>query len=515
MHWNLSPAALYEEALRRGEAELVDGGAINALTGSRTGRSPNDKFVVRTAVNDDRVWWGPINQSMTPEDFAALEQGFARYLEGRDLFVQDLLAGADPRYQVRVRVVTQLAWHSLFAQNLLIRPGATDAVGPDTRPDVTIVDAAHFAADPSTQGVRSATAIAMDLERSRILIGGTEYAGEIKKSVFTLLNYALPLRGVLPMHCSANRGPAGDVALFFGLSGTGKTTLSADARRGLIGDDEHGWSDDGIFNFEGGCYAKAIRLSATAEPEIFAATRRFGTVLENVRVDPGTRAARFDDDRYTENTRAAYPIEYIPNAVVPGVAGHPRTILFLAADAFGVLPPIARLTPEQAMYHFLSGYTAEVAGTVVGLGAEPRATFSACFGSPFLPLPPTVYAELLGEKIARHDVRCYLVNTGWSGGPYGVGARMPIALTRALVSAALDGSLDDAPSTTEPFFGLSIPIGGPGEASNRLDPRATWADPLAYDAQAQRLAAMFEANFRQFGDVPPRIRQAGPRPPRN
>ncbi len=505
---NLAAAGLYEEALRRGEATLVEGGALNALTGRHTGRSPADKYIVREDSSADRIWWGS-NQPLDPERFAVLKRRIAGYLEGRDLYVQDLAAGADPRYRIGVRAVTELAWHSLFARALLLR------LSPEEQrrfaPDWTIVSVPGFNADPALDGVRSSTVIALSFAERLVLIGGTEYAGEIKKSVFTVLNYLLPLRGVMAMHCSANVGDDGGVALFFGLSGTGKTTLSADPMRRLIGDDEHGWSDDGVFNFEGGCYAKVIRLSPTAEPEIYATTRRFGTVLENVVVDPATREPDLDDETLTENTRAAYPIDFIPNALIPPVAGHPRTILLLAADAFGVLPPIARLTPEQAMYHFLAGYTAKVAGTEKGLGSEPEATFSTCFAHPFLPLPPTVYARLFGEKIARHGVQCYLVNTGWAGGPYGVGSRMPIQLTRELVRAALDGRLAGVPTRQEPFFGLHVPTACPGVPADQLDPRATWADKDAYDRQARRLAGMFVENFRHFDDVDASIKEAGPR----
>jgi phosphoenolpyruvate carboxykinase (ATP) len=509
VRWNLGPAALYEEIVRRGEATIAEGGAISAATGQHTGRSPADKFVVRESDSEGRIWWGTVNNELAPASFERLRQRIVAYLDGRDLYVQDLHGGADPRYRIGVRVVSELAWHSLFARTLLLRPSHEDLATFAT--DWTIVSAPGFQADPALDGVRSPTVIALSFAERLVLIGGTQYAGEIKKSVFTILNYLLPLRGVMAMHCSANVGTGGDVALFFGLSGTGKTTLSADPERRLVGDDEHGWSDDGVFNFEGGCYAKCIGLSPSAEPEIYAATRRFGSVLENVVLDPLTREPDLDDDSLTENTRAAYPVDFIAGAVVPGVVGHPRTILFLAADAFGVLPPIARLTAEQAMYHFLSGYTAQVAGTERGLGAEPKAIFSACFAHPFLPLHPTVYAELLGQKMAAHGVQCYLVNTGWSGGPYGVGARMPIALTRELVRAALDGRLDGVPTRQEPHFGLHVPTACPGLDSAQLDPRETWADQAAYDAQARRLAGMFVQNFAQFGDVPDRIRQAGPR----
>ena len=508
LHWNLSPAALYEEIVARGEARIAEGGAVAAETGHHTGRSPADKFVVRERSSQERIWWGPVNKPLDPERFQLLREAMMRHVAGRDLFVQDLAAAADPRYRIGVRVYAEQAWHALFARNLLLRPSAAELA--QFRPDFTIVDVPSFQADPDVHGVRSSTVIALGFAERLVLIGGTGYAGEIKKSVFTLLNYLLPLRDVAAMHCSANLGPDGDVALFFGLSGTGKTTLSADPARRLIGDDEHGWSDQGVFNFEGGCYAKVINLSPEAEPEIYATTRRFGTVLENVVLDPATREPVLDDETLTENTRGAYPVEFIPNAVIPGVAGHPTTILFLAADAFGVLPPIAKLTPEQAMYHFLSGYTAQVAGTEVGLGAEPKAVFSACFGHPFLPLHPTVYARQLGERIARHGTRCYLVNTGWSGGQYGVGARMPIGLTRALVSAAIDGALEDVSTRVEPHFGLHVPVSCPGVPASALDPRATWAEPSAYDRAAAGLAAMFRENFRQFEGVDASISRAGP-----
>lgn len=507
--YNLSDPALYEQIINRHEAQITAGGAVNALTGEFTGRSPSDKFIVREPDSERHIAWGGFNTPMEPEQFAGLRQQFAGYLHGRDLFVQDLHAGADPAHRIRVRVVSELAWHGLFARNLLIRPAPDDLIG--FVPDFTIVDAARFQASPERDSVRSSTVIAVSFAERLVLIGGTEYAGEIKKAVFSILNYLLPLRDTLPMHCSANLGPDGDVALFFGLSGTGKTTLSADSARQLIGDDEHGWSERGIFNFEGGCYAKVIRLSERAEPEIFATTRRFGTVLENVVVPDGSRVPDLDSEQYTENTRAAYPIDFIPNAVIPGVAGHPTTILFLAADAFGVLPPIARLTPDQAMYHFLSGYTAQVAGTERGLGDEPKATFSTCFAAPFLPMPGMVYARMLGEMMTRHNVRCYLVNTGWTGGPYHPDRRMPIALTRSLVRAALDGTLDKVEHEIEPFFGLNVPVRCPTVPEANLNARSSWADPAAYDKQARQLASMFVKNFAQFDDVDPAVKAAGPR----
>ena len=497
---NLDAEALVTEVIRRDEAEVTANGVVSARTGQHTGRSPADKFVVREPGSSEKIWWGSVNQPLDPASFAGLRQRFATYFSERDVFIQDLYAGADPRYRLGTRVVTELAWHSLFARDLLIRSALGELAS--FAADWTVLDDPGFRAVPERDGVRSPTVIAISFAERLVLIGGTAYAGEIKKAVFTILNYLLPEQGVLPMHCSANVGAAGDVALFFGLSGTGKTTLSTDPARHLVGDDEHGWSDRGIFNFEGGCYAKVINLSPTAEPQIYAAIRHPGTVFENVIVDPRTRQPDLADARLTENTRAAYPIDAIPGAMIPSVAGHPSAILFLAADAFGVLPPISRLTPEQAMYHFLSGYTAQVAGTEVGLGAEPKATFSACFAHPFLPRHPVVYAQLLGQKMSQHAVTCYLVNTGWSGGPYGVGSRMPIGLTRTLVRTALEGRLVDVPTREEPFFGLHVPTTCPGIPAEQLDPRASWPDPAAYDAQARRLAAMFVKNFEQFGDVP-------------
>ncbi len=491
--YNLSGAELYEEALRRNEARLTSGGALVAETGQHTGRSAKDKFVVRTETNEDKIWWEG-NKAMTPEAFETLLADFEAHVKGRDLFVQDLIGGADPRHQIKVRVVTEYAWHSLFIRNLLIRPERADLASFDA--DMLIVDLPSFRADPERHGCRTETVIGCDLERKIVLIGGTSYAGEMKKSVFTALNYLLPDENVMPMHCSANVGPAGDTAIFFGLSGTGKTTLSADPKRTLIGDDEHGWSDDGVFNFEGGCYAKTIRLSAEAEPEIYATTQRFGTVLENVVLD-ANREPDFDDDSLTENTRCAYPLHFIPNASETGQAGNPRNIIMLTADAFGVMPPIARLTPEQAVYTFLSGYTAKVAGTEKGV-TEPEATFSTCFGAAFMPRHPGEYGSLLRKKIADHGVTCWLVNTGWTGGAYGVGRRMPIKATRALLSAALDGSLNEVEFRTDPFFGFEVPVSVPGVDDSLLDPRATWADQEAYDAQATKLVDMFRENFRKF-----------------
>ncbi len=506
VHHNPVPAVLYEEAIRRGEAELSAHGALAATTGQYTGRSPGDKFVVRDEATDGSVWWGG-NQPMSPDRFAALHAEFLEHASGRDLFVQDLIGGADPAESLPVRVITEHAWHSLFIRNLLIRPDPARLAG--FVPKMTVIDLPSFRADPERHGTKSGTVIAIDLSRLIVLIGGTAYAGEMKKSVFTALNYLLPARGVMPMHCSANAGPDGDTAIFFGLSGTGKTTLSADPARTLIGDDEHGWGADGIFNFEGGCYAKTIRLSAEAEPEIFAASRRFGTVLENVPLDE-LRVADFDDDSLTENTRSAFPLDFIANASRTGRGGHPRSVVMLTADAFGVMPPIARLTPAQAMYHFLSGYTAKVAGTERGV-TEPKATFSTCFGSPFMPRHPAEYGALLRGLIAEHGASCWLVNTGWTGGAYGTGHRMPIAATRTLLSAALGGTLDEAAFRTDPHFGFDVPVAVAGVDRSILDPRATWADKAAYDRQAARLVAMFIENFEKFEEhVDAGVRDAAP-----
>ncbi|ORE96859.1 phosphoenolpyruvate carboxykinase [Aurantimonas sp. 22II-16-19i] len=506
IRWNLPEAELVEIAIRRGEARLTAEGALVATTGKHTGRSPKDKFVVRDEMTEGVVWWDN-NAAMEPETFERLYDDFKAAAKGRDLFVQDLTGGADPEYAINVRVVTEYAWHSLFIRNLLIRPSA-DALSSFV-PEMTIIDLPSFRADPERHGCRSETVIAVDLSRNIVLIGGTAYAGEMKKSVFTALNYRLPARGVMPMHCSANVGPQGDAAVFFGLSGTGKTTLSADHSRTLIGDDEHGWGENGIFNFEGGCYAKTIRLSAEAEPEIFATTRRFGTVLENVVLDD-RRMPDFNDGSLTENTRAAYPLHFIPNASATGRDTHPRNVIMLTADAFGVMPPIARLTPAEAMYHFLSGYTAKVAGTERGV-TEPEATFSTCFGAPFMPRHPTEYGNLLRDLIARHGTSCWLVNTGWTGGAYGTGRRMPIKVTRTLLNAALDGSLNDAEFRTDGNFGFQVPVAVEGVDAAILDPRSTWSDPAAYDRQAQKLVAMFTKNFEKFaGHVDETVAQAAP-----
>jgi phosphoenolpyruvate carboxykinase (ATP) len=508
VRWNLSAAALYEEAVRRQEGMIAAAGPLSCRTGQHTGRSPNDKFVVRDAVTEREIEWGAVNRPMAPAQFETLHTELLGSLAGTEVFVQDVYAGADPTYRLPVRVITEYAWHSLFCRNLFIDdPQAAE----DASPQFTVIDSPSFKADPTRHGSNSEVIIAVNFAKRLVLIGGTSYAGEMKKSIFSILNYLLPLQGVLSMHCSANVGAGGDVALFFGLSGTGKTTLSSDPERMLIGDDEHGWSDHGVFNFEGGCYAKTIRLSAEAEPQIYATTRRFGTVLENVVVDPATRELNLDDDRYTENTRAAYPISFIDNAVMSGRAGHPRNVVMLTADAFGVLPPISRLTPEGAMYHFLSGYTAKVAGTEKGV-TEPKATFSTCFGAPFLPLAPSRYARMLGEKIEHHQARVWLLNTGWSGGPYGVGKRMKIAYTRAMIRAALSGALDAVAYQRDPIFNLDLPTTCPSVPSDVLKPRSTWASPAEYDVQASKLARMFADNFKTFeSGVTPEVRAAGPR----
>ncbi|MDT8436927.1 MAG: phosphoenolpyruvate carboxykinase [Gemmatimonadota bacterium] len=509
VRWNYTTPALYEHAIRASEG-LLAGGPLVVRTGDHTGRAPKDKFVVQEPSSETRIWWGEVNRPFPRDRFEELHRRMLAYLQGRGIFVQDLYAGADPAFRIPVRVITETAWHSLFARNMFIRPPL--AALADHEPAFTVLHCPGFHAEPSMDGTNSNVFVILDLGHRLVLIGGTSYAGEIKKSIFTVMNYLLPLSDVLPMHGSANVGPDGDTAVFFGLSGTGKTTLSADASRTLVGDDEHGWSDEGVFNFEGGCYAKVIRLSAEAEPEIFDTTRRFGTVLENVMVNPDTRVLDLDDDSLTENTRAAYPIDMIPNASESGMAGHPRNIVMLTADAFGVLPPVSRMTPEQAMYHFLSGYTAKLAGTEKGLGSEPKATFSACFGAPFMALHPSVYAEMLGRKIAAHDVRCWLVNTGWSGGPFGVGSRMKIAYTRAMVSAALDGRLADVETNAHPVFGVHVPVSCPGVPAEVLDPRGTWDDGEAYDAAAKELAGRFRANFAVYEDhVDDQIRAAGPR----
>jgi phosphoenolpyruvate carboxykinase (ATP) len=507
VHWNLTAPRLYEHAIAADEAKLAYGGAISAETGVHTGRSPKDKFIVKDAMTERNVWWDN-NGAITPEQFEQLHRDFLAHAEGKALFAQDLYAGADPRHRLKTRVFTEYAWHSLFIRNLLIRPELAEL--RNFIPTLTILDLPSFKADPNRHGVRSETIIAIDFSRRTVLIGGTSYAGEMKKAVFTTLNYLLPADSVMPMHCSANAGPAGDVALFFGLSGTGKTTLSADPSRTLLGDDEHGWAPQGIFNFEGGCYAKTIRLSAEAEPEIYATTHRFGTVLENVVLDPDTRIPDFDDGSKTENTRCAYPLDFIPNASKTGRAGPPSNIIMLTADAFGVMPPIAKLTPAQAMYHFLSGYTAKVAGTEKGV-VDPEATFSTCFGAPFMPRHPSEYGNLLRELIAAHAVDCWLVNTGWTGGKFGTGRRMPIKVTRTLLSAALDGSLKNASFRTDPYFGFSVPTSVPGVEPHLLYPFKTWRDKADFDQTARKLVRMFRDNFVRFeGQVDADVKAAAP-----
>ncbi len=466
-------------------------------TGEFTGRSPQDKYVVGGPETDPEVWWGTHNRPFSRERYERLRWRFTAYLQNRELFVQDCHVGAHPDYQLPIRVITTTAWQNLFARNMFVRTRKSEAL-EEHHPEFTVIAAPQFRAAPDQDGTRSEVFVAVNFERREILIGGTAYAGEIKKSVFSVMNWLMPERDVLPMHCAANHGEdPDDLAIFFGLSGTGKTTLSADPHRTLVGDDEHGWGPEGVFNFEGGCYAKVIRLSRTGEPEIYATTRRFGTILENVVVRGETRRLDLDSAEFTENTRASYPVTHIPSASRTGTGGHPRVVLMLTADAFGVLPPISRLTPEQAMHHFLSGYTAKVAGTERGI-EEPQATFSPCFGAPFMTRRPEVYAELLGKRIRENDVRCYLVNTGWSGGPAGVADRMPLGLTRALVSAALDGSVDDSGYAPDPVFGLGVPRACPGVPAEVLDPRGTWEDPEAYDRKARQLQGMFEANLEKL-----------------
>jgi phosphoenolpyruvate carboxykinase (ATP) len=512
--WNLTTAPLVEHAVRRGEGLLAKDGPLVVRTGKHTGRSAQDRFIVRNSTSERTVWWGKTNKPMDAEAFDRLHNDFLQALAGKDqLFVADLYGGSQPEHRVRVRVVNELAWHNLFIRTLLVRPEADELT--DFSPEYLIIDLPSFKADPARHGCRSETVIAVNLEKKIILIGGTAYAGEMKKSVFGLLNFLLPPQGIMPMHCSANIGPQGDTAIFFGLSGTGKTTLSADPNRTLIGDDEHGWSDTAVFNFEGGCYAKMIRLSAEAEPEIFATTKRFGTVLENVVIDPVTREMDFDDASLAENSRGAYPIDYIPNSSEENMGPLPKNVVMLTADAFGVLPPIARLTPDQAMYHFLSGYTAKVAGTEIGV-TEPEATFSTCFGAPFMPRHPSVYGNLLKERIAKGNVDCWLVNTGWTGGKYGIGKRMPIKATRALLNAALDGSLKNANFRKDPNFGFDVPVEVPGLKelgvdTAILDPRSTWPDKDEYDRTAARLVDLFVANFAEFAEhVDEGVRQSGP-----
>ena len=509
VHWNAAAARLIEAAIRRGEGVLTSDGAFAAITTPHTGRSPNDKFVVRETGSESEIWWGGVNVPCDTSHFDTLRREAIEHLEEQELFVRDVWAGADPAYRIGVRAISPNAWHSLFVHNMFIEP--THHEHQIFAPDWLIIHAPEFQATPDRHGTRSTTGIMLNFEQRTVLIVGTRYAGEIKKSIFTVLNYVLPRQGVLSMHCSANMGHTGDVALFFGLSGTGKTTLSADPNRHLIGDDEHGWSDRGVFNFEGGNYAKVIRLSGKGEPLIWAASRRFGAILENVVVDGEWRHVDFNDDSITENTRSSYPISFIDGAAPGGAGGHPAHVVFLTADAFGVMPPVAKLSRDQAMYHFLSGYTAKVAGTERGV-TEPKAAFSACFGSPFLPLPPAVYAKLLGEKLERHRTQCWLVNTGWTGGPYGTGHRMDLAHTRGMIDAMLSGDLDDVETRPDAVFGLEIPRHVPGVPDSVLDPRGTWPDGAAYDKQAAKLAGMFRENFGNYeGGVSDAVRAAGPK----
>lgn len=507
--YNGTRKELVDEALERNEATVVGDGPLVAYTGVHTGRSPKDKFIVDEPSSNEQVWWGDVNRPIDREHFNGLLARAKEYLSGQDLFVADCFVGADPRYRVGVRVINQHAWHNLFAQTLFIPVGEAEDPGSFTA-DYTLYHVPDMMADPAVDGTRSSTFVLVDFGAKTILIGGTSYAGEIKKSLFTTMNYLLPLQNVMPMHCSANVGEGGDVALFFGLSGTGKTTLSADPERSLIGDDEHGWSDDGVFNFEGGCYAKVIRLSEEAEPQIYNTTRMFSTILENVKIDEESGSLDLDSAEHTENTRAAYPLSFIDNTVEGSRAGHPRNIVMLTADAFGVLPPIARMSPAQAMYQFISGYTAKVAGTEKGV-TEPEPTFSACFGAPFMVHHPSVYAEMLGDKIRDHEAKCWLINTGWTGGPYGTGNRIKIGYTRAMVKAALSGALDNVEYRTDPVFGLEVPTEVPGVPAEVLDPRSTWDDPAAYDEKAMHLATKFNENFKTFSDgASQEIRDAGP-----
>jgi phosphoenolpyruvate carboxykinase (ATP) len=506
VHFNLAATPLVEHAMRRGEGQLAANGAIVATTGKKTGRSPKDKFVVKDALTADKVAWGAVNQPFDSGKFDALYSRVMEYLDERELFVQDLFCGADTNYRLPLRFVNEFAWHNLFVRQLFIRPNAAEL--RTHKAEFTVIAAPGFKANPRRDGTVSEAFVILNFTERIVLIGGGAYAGEMKKSIFSIMNFLMPPRNVFPMHCSSNVGHNGVTALFFGLSGTGKTTLSADPSRNLIGDDEHGWSASGIFNFEGGCYAKCIKLSQKNEPQIWSALR-FGSVLENVVLDPETRVPNYADDSLTENTRAAYPVDFIENCLIPGVGGHPKNLVFLTADAFGVLPPVAKLTPEQAMFHFMSGYTAKVAGTEAGV-KEPQATFSTCFGAPFLPLAPKVYAEMLGHRLREHDAQCWLVNTGWQGGPYGVGKRMDIPYTRAMVDGAVEGTLAQVEFEVEPTFGLTIPKTCPGVPSNLLNPRNAWADKAAYDRAAADLCERFARNFEQF-DAPQEVRAAGPK----
>jgi phosphoenolpyruvate carboxykinase (ATP) len=511
IYWNLPTAALYEEAIHRSEARVAHMGPLLVDTGTHTARAAADKFVVREHTTENDVWWGQYNRPFEPKAFSMLHARLAGFLQGRDVFVQDCYAGADPEHRLPVRIITQKAWHSLFARNMFLRPPTQDALRRHV-PDFTVIAAPSFLASPLVDGTRSETFIIINFRERLALIGGSAYGGEIKKTVFTVLNFLLPQDGVLSMHCSANVGMDGDVAIFFGLSGTGKTTLSADPSRRLIGDDEHGWGESGVFNFEGGCYAKVIRLSPEAEPQIYACTRRFGTVLENVVFDPTSRRLDLDNDRLTENTRAAYPLEYIDNCLPERRAGHPRNVIFLTCDASGVMPPISRLSPEQAIYHFISGYTSKIAGTEVGLGIEPEITFSTCFGGPFMVHHPYDYADLLRKKLIKHRANCWLVNTGWTGGPFGVGKRISIRHTRSLLNAALSGTLLNVPYRKDPVFGFDVPMACEGVPSEILDPANTWPSRDEYFKKYDALAARFIENFKlMMAGCPPHVVESGPR----
>jgi len=510
-YWNLPPEALYEEIVFRMEGTISQQGPIVVNTGKHTARAASDKFIVQEPTTQDKIWWGQYNRPFSPEKFDELYARLQGYLQGRDLFIQDCYGGADPRYQMPIRIVTEFAWHSLFARNMFVLPASIEEYRYHV-PDFTVVCAPFFKAFPSIDGTPAQTFIVLNFDQRLCIIGNTAYGGEIKKSIFTVLNYLLPLEGIMPMHCSANIGKGGDVALFFGLSGTGKTTLSADPGRSLIGDDEHGWSDEGIFNFEDGCYAKVIQLSPSAEPQIYACTRKFGTILENVVFDPVSRVTDLDDDSITENTRASYPLNYIENAVPEKIGSHPKNIILLTCDASGVMPPIARLSIEQVLYHFISGYTSKVAGTEIGLGKEPEITFSACFGAPFMVHNPGFYADLLKHKIIRHGVNCWLLNTGWVGGTYGIGKRISIHDTRAMLNAALDGLLSNVDSFIDPVFGFQVPKSCPGVNDKVLNPALAWPTQEIYMQKYHELASRFNDNFKKFADeCPPEVSEAGPR----
>ena len=510
VYWNLPVEALYEEAIFRNEGKITLYGPLVVNTGKHTARAANDKFIVQEANSENHVWWGQYNRPYAADKFGELFNRVQGYLQGKDVFVQDCYAGADPNYRLSVRIITELAWHSMFARNMFIPPTTNDEYRRHV-PDFTVIAVPSFKAFPQIDGTPANTVIVINFEQKLCIIGNSGYAGEIKKSIFTIMNYLLPLQGVMTMHCSANIGKDGDTALFFGLSGTGKTTLSADPRRGLIGDDEHGWSDEGVFNFEGGCYAKVIGLSAAAEPQIFACTRRFGTILENVVYDPVTRLIDLDDDERTENTRSSYPLEYIENAVLSKIGGHPKNILLLTCDASGVMPPVARLSTEQALYHFISGYTSKIAGTEIGLGEEPEITFSTCFGGPFMVHHPAYYASLLRRKTERYGVNCWLINTGWVGGPFGIGKRISIAYTRAMLNAVLEGKLESVEYITDPIFHFKVPKSCPEVPSQVLDPASSWPSREAYMKRYRSLASRFIDNFKKFEDqAPDDVKRAGP-----